>query len=88
MKTKKEIIAATKTKRGDGFFSVYSFSTDIEINGENHFFEKPFNSNTGTEIYLTTLDGNYVPQHKFIGDCDNKAEYINVLYKYINNILG
>jgi len=86
MKTKKEITQKTITKRGDGFFSIYSFSTDIEIDGENHLFEKPFNSNTGTEVFLTKI-GEHYPETICIGDCDNKAEYINLLYKYINNIL-
>jgi len=84
MKTKKEIIQKTRTKRGDGFFSIYAFSTDIEINGKNYLFEKPFNSNLGIEIFVTTLDKADIPQIEHIGDCDNKAEYIEKVQEYIN----
>lgn len=87
MKTKKEIIRETKTKKGSGLFAIYSFSTDIEINGKNYLFEKPFNSNLGIEIFVSTLDESDVLRIEHIGDCSNKAEYIEKVYEFINNEL-
>ncbi len=85
--TKLEINKKTKTEKGGGFNPEHRFSTDIKINKKYHSFEKPFNSNTGTEIFVTTM-GKHYPETEMIGDCYNKAGYIDVLYKYINNILG
>lgn len=77
--TKKQIKESTITKKGEGWNPNYYFITHID----DMRFEKPMHDDA---VFLTTLNSETeFPETRVIGHVENKKEYVELIYRYIND---